>query len=105
MTGKWIAIALAVLLVGSTTGCIGVKAPVLGVLVTDDVKWDGMAKGKLGKKEGRACAKSYLALFATGDASIKAAAENGGITNVMSVDHESKWIILIGKYCTIVRGT
>lgn len=98
-------VALAMVAMVATTGCIGVSSPVLGVLVIDDVKHGGMAKGALGTKEGKACAKSYLALFATGDASVKAAAEAGGITNVMSVDHESKWIVLFGEYCTIVRGT
>jgi len=105
MFGKKILIALTILLVAATTGCIGVATPVLGVLVTDDVQWDSYSTGKIGTKEGRACAKSYLALFATGDASIKTAAANGGITNITSVDHETKWIVLFGEYCTIVRGS
>ncbi len=105
MTARWPATALGVLLLASATGCVGVASPVLGVLVTDEVQWDGSARGQLGDKEGRACAKSYFAVFATGDASIKTAAANGGITNVMSVDHESRWIVVFGEYCTIVRGT
>lgn len=86
------------------TGCMGVASPAMGIFITD-VKWDGHSKGKQGPKTGRACATSVLALFASGDASIEAAAKDGGITNVTSVDHESKWTLLIGEYCTIVHGT
>lgn len=98
-------LALAILALFATTGCMGVASPVAGIIITDGVKWDGHASGKLGTKEGKACAQSYLSVFATGDASIKAAAEAGGITNVMSVDHETKWLVVFGEYCTIVRGS
>ena len=100
-----LAMGLAVAAMLATTGCQGVASPVIGILITEQVKWDGMATGKIGTKEGKACAKSYFALYATGDASIKAAAKAGGITNVMSVDHESNWVLIFGEYCTIVRGT
>jgi len=105
MKSTWIVIALAALFGFASTGCLGVASPVTGILVTGNVAWDGHANGKLGTKEGEACAKSYLTLFATGDASIKTAAANGGITNVMSVDHRTQWILIYGEYCTIVRGT
>ena len=98
-------IAMATIAIGFATGCQGVASPVVGLIITENVKWDGMASGKLGTKEGRACAQSFLAIYARGDASIKAAAAAGGITNVMSVDRESKWLIIFGEYCTIVRGT
>jgi hypothetical protein len=76
----------------------------MGVLLTE-VTWDGVAMGSLGTKEGRACAQSFLGLIAQGDASIKAAAEAGGITKVGSVDHYTRNMLgLIGEYCTIVRG-
>lgn len=98
-------LALAASVMLATTGCMGVASPVAGVFVIADVKWDGYADGRIGDKEGKSCAQSYLALFATGDASIEAAAEAGGITDVMSVDHESRWLLIFGEYCTIVRGT
>lgn len=100
-----LAMALAIVALFASTGCVGVASPVAGILVTDSVKWDGYSSGQLGTKEGKACAQSYLALFATGDASVQAAAKAGGITNVMSTDHESRWILIFGEYCTIVRGT
>ena len=102
---KRIVLGMALSLLGlGLTACIGVATPAVGIFATD-VQWDGHAKGKLGTKEGRACAQSVLTLVASGDASIKAAAKDGGIRNVMSVDHSTKWTLLFGEYCTIVRGT
>ena len=86
------------------TGCMGVVSPAMGILITD-VKWDSHSSGKQGTKTGKACATSVLALVASGDASIEAAAAEGGIKTVTSVDHETKWTLLFGEYCTIVHGT
>ena len=56
-------------------------------------------------KVGTAECTSILALVAMGDASIEAAAKNGGITKIHSVDWEANNILgIIGKYKTIVRG-
>ncbi|HEY2994484.1 MAG TPA: TRL-like family protein [Methylomirabilota bacterium] len=55
-------------------------------------------------KVGRAEAWGIL-VFATGDASISAAAANGGITRIHHVDHETLNILgIYAKYTTIVRG-
>ncbi len=55
-------------------------------------------------KVGRADAWGLL-LFATGDASISAAMQNGGITRIHHVDHETLNILwLFAKYTTIVHG-
>jgi hypothetical protein len=60
----------------------------------------------VGAKEGTSCAQSVLGLVATGDASIKAAAKNGGITRIDSVDHYTRNIVgILGEFCTIVRGS
>ena len=76
----------------------------MGILITE-VTWDGSASGPLGNKEGKACAQSILGLVAQGDASVKAAAKDGGITSITSVDHYTKNLLgVIGDYCTIVRG-
>ena len=86
-------------------GCLTVATPAIGALYAD-VKWDGMAKGGLGAKEGQACARSILGLIADGDASIATAAKNGGIKDVQSVDHHTKNVLgVIGEYCTVVRGS
>ncbi len=56
-------------------------------------------------KVGTATSKSYLALVATGDASIETACKNGGITKISHVDWEVKNILgLIGEYTTTVYG-
>lgn len=79
-------------------------SPVPGFIMSD-VHWDGDAEGSLGTKEGKACAKTILGWIASGDASIKAAAMNGGIRKVTRVDHHSKHFLGIqGEYCTIVGG-
>jgi hypothetical protein len=58
----------------------------------------------VGSKVGKACAKNTLGLFATGDASIAAAAKNGGITQVATVDVVSEPGLFVGQFCTIVTG-
>ena len=57
-----------------------------------------------GPKVGRSEAWGIL-LYATGDASISAAAANGGITRIHHVDHETLNILgVYAKYTTIVYG-
>jgi len=45
-----------------------------------------------------------LGIMAMGDASIEAAKKAGGIKKVTSVDHESKWTLVFGTFCTVVTG-
>jgi hypothetical protein len=85
-------------------GCASVYSPAAGAIWLD-VKGPVDAGDKVGAKEGQACAQSILGMFATGDASIKAAAAAGGITRIDSVDHHSTWMVVMGQYCTIVRGS
>ncbi|GBR73891.1 putative TRL super family protein [Candidatus Termititenax aidoneus] len=66
-----------------------------------------VASGEL--KKGESYSGSYLGLITYGDASIKAAAENGGIKNIVYVDRkESSFVFLnllgVAKYKTIVYG-
>lgn len=96
---------LALVLMAPLAGCVAVATPAVGVLYTD-VHGPVDGEGAVGGKKGEACATSYLALIATGDASIAAAAANGGIKNVTSVDHHSTSILgLIGTFCTIAYGS
>ena len=56
-------------------------------------------------KVGVAKSISVLGLVATGDASIKAAAANGGIRTVKYVDYDAKNILgIYGEYTTTVYG-
>jgi len=85
-------------------GCQPVASPVIGLIYLD-AKGPIAATQATGMREGKACAQSILALFATGDASIEAAKRAGGIQEVASVDHHSTSILgIYGEFCTIVRG-
>jgi hypothetical protein len=94
-------------LVVGLSGCMIVDSPIKGVLGTE-VIWGDVA-GKTAKadtqKQGKACAESILGLLARGDASVRAAKENGGITEVSSVDHSARnFLNIVGEWCTLVRG-
>ena len=98
-------LALALVSTISLTGCIAVYTPAIGILFTE-VYGPVDAGGSVGSKEGKACVQSILALVATGDASIQAAARAGGITKIGSVDHYTRNIVgILGEFCTIVRGS
>ena len=92
-------------MVGLLSGCMTVASPAIGVLWTD-LKGPLDAGTWVGKKEGTACVESILGLIARGDASIKAAARNGRITKIGSVDHRTEnYLGVLGRFCTIVRGS
>ncbi len=100
---------LMILVVG-LGGCMIVEAPIKGVLGTE-VIWGDIATGESGSetrgtaKQGKACADSILGLIAKGDASVRAAKQNGGITEVTSVDHSARnFLNIVGEWCTLVRG-
>ena len=95
-------------LVVGLNGCMIVDSPIKGVLGTE-VIWGDIATGETvpagSMKEGKACADSILGLLARGDASVRAAKENGKITEVISVDHSARnFLNIVGEWCTIVRG-
>ncbi len=59
----------------------------------------------LGSKVGTSQATSILGWFATGDASIEAAAKSAGIKKISHVDYEGSNILgLFAKHTTIVYG-
>jgi len=97
-------------LVVGLSGCMIVDSPIKGILGTE-VIWGDIATGETGSatpaatKEGKACAESILGLLARGDASVRAAKENGKITEVTSVDHSARnFLNIVGEWCTIVKG-
>ncbi len=56
-------------------------------------------------KSGEANCASYLAMFSTGDCSIDAAKQNGGISKVSHVDwHAHNILGLVGHYKVVVHG-
>lgn len=55
-------------------------------------------------KTGRACAQGIL-IFAFGDASIEEARNNGGITQIASIEYDTyNTIGIYARLCTVVRG-
>ena len=60
---------------------------------------------QIGSKAGTSQMVNYLGLIAIGDASIKTAAKNGGITRISSVDLKHTSILgIVVSYETIVSG-
>ena len=95
-----LALSCAVLITGCAVGLGPVFAP-----VTVSMKGPVSAgPAATGSKVGRSEAWGIL-VFATGDASISAAATNGGINRIHHVDHETMNILgIYAKYVTIVYG-
>ena len=102
-----LAVGAALIGVMGITGCMIVDTPVMGVLGSR-VRWGEFAQGDdtaAGQKEGKACMETLLGLFARGDASVRAAKANGGITEVSVIDHSARnFMNIVGEYCTVVRG-
>ena len=97
-------LAAVLLLTFLLSGCASVLPS--GVIYTE-VKLPSAVgnEGFTYSKTGVAKATSILGLVATGDASIKAAMENGRITKVKYVDYDAKNILgLFGEYTTTVYG-
>jgi uncharacterized protein YceK len=86
------------------SGCASVLP--MGIIYTE-VKAP-VAAGEAGSsysKVGTSKATSILGLVATGDASIKAAMENGKISKIKYVDYDAKNILgIYGEYTTTVYG-
>ncbi len=92
------------------SGCMIVESPIRGVMGTE-VIWGDTATGAASSptpgavKEGKACAESILGLIARGDAGVRAAKANGGITEVTNIEHSARnFFGIVGEWCTIVRG-
>lgn len=87
------------------SACQPVASPLLGMIYNETKYGDMVTSHDVGTKEGTSCANSVLGMVATGDASIQAAKNNGGITKVTHVDHATKnFVGIYSEWCTIVRG-
>jgi hypothetical protein len=97
-------LALVVVVAIFASGCA--SAIPSGIFYTEVSLPSAVGGGNINSaKVGTAKATSYFALIATGDASIKAAAANGGITNIKYVDYSVKNVLgFIGEYTTTVYG-
>src|SRR5262245_18304419 len=94
-----LAVCCAVLVAGCAVGIAPVVAPI--TFVNGPVSAGPAATCP---KVGRSRAWG-IPLFAMGDASISAAARNGGITTIHHVDHETLNILgIYARYVTVVHG-
>lgn len=90
------------------SGCAATaRSPVTGGLYTEVdaplTATSNVAEGEL--EVGKASATSVLGLVATGDASIQAAMENGGVTEIYYVDYNTRSILgLYAEYTVTVYG-
>jgi len=87
-------------------GFMPIHSPVLGLIIND-------VRGPVtvvtsttpGPRTGKAVATTILGLVAYGDTGIEAAARNGGITRIMTVDYDSYNILgVYARFTTIVTG-
>jgi hypothetical protein len=77
-----------------------------GFLFTDSVSGSQVYEnGVTPKKEGKACG-NYILFVGTGDTSVEAAMNNGGIKKLVFVKQSIKSVLgpLFGEVCTIARG-
>jgi hypothetical protein len=91
------------------TGCAALsfagQGVPMGFLYVDSSTPQQATQNEVGKKKGEACATSILGLVTTGDASIRAAADAGGIKMISAVDSSYKNILgIVATYCTVVSG-
>jgi len=97
--------AVLMALTGCAAAAFAPLGPAQAILYADSGSGRIVTENAIGKKKGEACASSILGLVTTGDASIRAAADAGGITRVASVDNNYTNILgIYAKYCTIVSG-
>lgn len=87
------------------SGCAMVLTPATGFLYSD-VKGPHAVTANVGySKVGTSECVSILGWVATGDASIKAAMENGGITKIHHVDYKTEVVLgIYAKLTVIVYG-
>lgn len=104
---KCVALALAVV-AGMTLLCGCVTMPVdLSNALIADVKLPGtVTELSVGSKTGSATAQNILGIIGQGDCSIEAAAKNGAIRKVATVDYKVKNILwgVFSEVTTVVTG-
>ena len=104
---KFLKIVLAMGLAASSMLAVGCASgpPLSGALYSDVQGPIAISNAPKGSMHGQACASSYLGLFATGDASITAAAKAANVTQISHVEQSYSNILMFwAQFCTIVYG-
>jgi len=106
MKGKILLIAaLAVFSVTAFSGCGFVADGPFGWVYTDFKTPIAVGNAASGEKAGEACVHSYFGMITVGDASIEAAMERSGISDIHTVNRDN--FSIFGTYtrqCTLVTG-
>lgn len=98
-------LCLALFAVTVMSGCAVANGPVYGGLFTQAKGPVAATSNTSGTKMGTSEAISILGLVGTGDASISAAMQNGGIKSITHVDNEVFSVLgLFARYTTVVYG-
>ncbi|ACC97817.1 hypothetical protein Emin_0255 [Elusimicrobium minutum Pei191] len=79
-------------------------ASYMGFALVSETSEPTLVTASTGTKTGKACAKNFLGIYATGDMSVEAAKKAGNIRTVATVDREVKHMVIIGEVCTVVTG-
>jgi len=90
---------------GSLLGCLAAPVvPPIGLVYTE-MDAPLASRGEVGSKRGTSTVTSILFLVSTGDGSVRAAAQNGGIRNVKLVDYQYSNVLgVYQRYTTVVYG-
>jgi hypothetical protein len=102
-------LAPLLVLTGLATGCAMGNAPVIppaALIQTYKAPLDiDYQDTQLGAKQGTSTSKTVLGIVSWGDASTRAAAQQGGITTIRAADYEFYTVFgVYSTYTTIVYG-
>ena len=87
------------------SGCASVVSPVRGGIVTAVTSPITATANEKGSKKGDAVCRNILGIVAYGDCSVEAAANDGSISKISTVDVKSFSILgIYSSYTTIVTG-
>ncbi len=97
------------ILLAALSACAGIayqgRGVAVAMLYADNVTPVLASSSGMNAKKGEACSSSILGLVTTGEASIRAAADAGGVKNISAVDQSYKNILgIFATYCVIVSG-
>lgn len=106
----WVSRITLVTLLGLSLGCAyysaPVKPPTAGVFSNVSAPMDvDMDPTEVGSKTGESSVSNILSLFSFGDASIAAAASNGGIQTIRHADYQYFNVLgIYQRFTTVVHG-
>jgi len=87
------------------SSCATVESPIGAVIFSEITSPVAATANSVGSKVGTAEATSVLGIWATGDASINAAAQSAGITKISHVDKETFHVLgFFARYRVMVYG-